>query len=95
MVVRGSPVSHEAITVSNTSIGLTTIPVFATGALIDVEGQDVRYLLTKTAVTATTGHSALAGDVIELHMPAELEGFTVIRSSGVDATLRVTYMKGA
>lgn len=97
--------SHESVTVTNASIGLTATKYFvqsagtnargkvANEALISVEGDQVRYTVDGTVPTIAIGHRANVDDVIRLVGYDAIRLFRAIRIT-TDATLKVTYFGG-
>lgn len=86
-------VRFESVTVSSTAIGMTV--TVGTGfipqaALITVEAAAIRFRTDGNNPTASVGHEAEDGDVIELIDKAQVVNFRAIRRDGADATLRVT-----
>ena len=92
MAVRGI-VRYESVTVSSTAIGIDAtgssgnVPRAAT---ITVEDATIRFRADGSDPTATEGHEAGPGTLIELISRDEVERFRGIRRDGVDATIRVT-----
>ena len=90
--------AHETIAVSNVAKGLTVATFSpasgpgAQGAIIAVEGNDVRFWTDGTDPTATVGVLAVVGATITLNGQNDLRGFRVIRKT-LDATLSVIYLR--
>jgi len=87
------PLNHEAVTVSSTAIGITATVsdgILPAAALITVENAAIRYTVDGTTPTATAGHTALPGAVLELVDRGEVTNFLAIRRDGSDATIMVT-----
>ena len=90
--------AHETIAVSNSAKSLTVATFSpasgpgAQGALIAVEGNDVRFWTDGTDPTATVGVLAVVGATITLNGQNDLRGFRVIRKT-LDATLSVIYQR--
>lgn len=89
---------YEAITVSNTAIGLTSTKVdpvltasrHAANVLITTETNSVRYRYDGNDPTASEGHLLAAGSVITIRNQKAMDDIRFIRVTS-DATLRVTY----
>ena len=92
--------THESITVSSSSVGLTEatyspgtqVPP-TRGAIITVEDQNIRFRIDGTAPTSSVGHLAKNDDTITLGSIDDVTNFRAIRQSGVDATIRVSYKR--
>ena len=88
-------IGYEARTVSSTAIPLTTNINFVTNAdfaVLTVETNPINFTLDATTLpTSSVGHNALAGAMIELDNPWEIDHFRMIRSGGADATVKVSY----
>lgn len=70
-------------------------PKSATGAVIQVQAQPIRFTLDGTnPVATTTGFLAAAGDQIYLNSQQELQSFKAIRDGGTDASCEVHYQFG-
>jgi hypothetical protein len=88
--------NYEKLTVSNTAIGLTS-SAYTSGdktaqiAFITIETNDVRYTYDGTTPTTSIGHYALAGSAITLFGTHDIQNFRVIRATGSDAAISVTY----
>lgn len=92
MPVQGD-VRTEAVTVSNTSIGMTVTAgngFLPQTAEIVVEDAAIRYFADGTTPTSTTGVEVEDGGRIVLLNQGEVAQFRAIRRDGSDATLRVT-----
>lgn|GEM_PF-6485220 len=85
----------ETLTVDNTVGGkaLASIPADATGAMITLDGGDIRALWTGGAPTATDGHLVMFGDTIMLMTRADLLAFRAIRTTATNGTLTITYYR--
>lgn len=92
------PLGHESIAVSTSAVGITTITpqdgVLPQTALITVEGSFIRFCVDGTTATATVGHVAGDGDIIELINRTEVANFSAISRDGGAATLKVTVGTG-
>ena len=90
--------AHETIVVSNVAVGLTVATFSpssgpgAQGALIAVEGGEVRFWTDGVNPTATVGVPAAVGTTITLNGQNDLRGFRAIRKT-VDVTLSVIYLR--
>lgn len=87
------PTNHESVTVSSTAVGITATVsdgVLPAAALISVEDASIRFCVDGTTATASVGHRADPGDLIELIDRSEVTNFSAIRKDGTDATLKVT-----
>ena len=87
------PTNHESVTVSTTAIGITATAsdgVLPATAVITVEDASIRYTVDGTTPTASIGHRADPGDVIELSDRGEVGQFRAIRKDSSDATIKVT-----
>ena len=86
--------ARETITVSGAAGGLTAATYGeADRAFITVETAELRYTVDGTTATTSVGHLANLGDIIELESMAELSEFSAIRTTGVSASLQVSYAK--
>ena len=84
--------AYEAVTVATTSIGFTAATYGdRTHALVTVETAAIRFRLDGTAPTATEGHIAEPGDIIELSERHEIVNFRGIRRDGTSATIRASF----
>ena len=84
---------HEAVTVAGTSIGMTVTAaqgVKPGAAVISVETAAIRFTVDGTTPTATVGHLAEPGDVIELVEEGQVRLFRAIRQGGTSATIMCT-----
>lgn len=90
IVIQGS----QVLTVDNTVGGkaLPTIPADATGALVTVEGGDVRCYWDGTAPTASLGHLTVWSQRIELPTRDAVLAFRAIRTGATDGVITVTYL---
>ncbi len=100
-----TPYAHEKITVDATSGGVTftAATLLSTGSLaahdqgsarhvlITIETAPMRWTIDGTAPTATTGHLANAGSVIELANIAAMKAFRAFRTTSTSAEIHVTY----
>ena len=85
--------SATGLTASLYAPGTTVTPAPpATFALITVEADQIRWFADGTTPTATFGHLANVGDVIELHGTNAVVNFRAIRVSAT-ATLQVSYAR--
>lgn len=82
--------SQYGLAVAGTAVNLT-VPNAAMVAEIYVRTAPVVFTRSGTAATATAGFQANAGDIVMLNSRAELDRFSVIRASGVSATVDVEY----
>jgi hypothetical protein len=87
-----TPSAHETVAVSSTAKSLTAAKygTKAIKALIQVQGNPIRYWLDGTEPTSSVGFYCYADDSIELESLEEIQGFRAIRV-GSDATLAVQY----
>jgi len=84
-------VSGLSITGTATALSATDgdgVP--ANGAILSVETAPIRYWTDGTTPTATTGHLAEVGDVVELHSRGEVRNFSAIRTGGTSGTIMGT-----
>ena len=84
---------HEAVTVAGTAIGMTVTAaqgVRPDAAIITVESAAIRFTVDGTTPTATVGHLAEPGDVIELVDGQQVRLFSAIRQGGTSATIMCT-----
>ena len=84
---------HEAVTVAGTSIGMTVTAaqgVKPEAAIITVETAQIRFTVDGTTPTASVGHAADPGDVIELAGWDQVSNFRAIRTGGTSATIMCT-----
>ncbi len=80
----------ESLTIGTSVVQITEDLRNYEYAFITIETATIRFWIDGTIPTATTGHVADAGDLIELFGITELERFRAIRRDGTSATLRVT-----
>lgn len=92
-VMRSKPADYEAITVSDTAIGLTAAKYNhkTVKAYITCEDADLRYRIDGTDPTSSEGHALASGDALTLISLVEIQQFKAIRSGGSNAAIRVTY----
>ncbi len=84
--------STERLTVSNAVKPLTPDQYAGRNyAFITVEIAALRYNVTGGNPTATAGHIANVGDVIELENEDEVKRFRAFRRDASDATIEVSY----
>jgi hypothetical protein len=87
--------ANETITVGSSATPLTNAVYAARPgaslALLTVEGASVRWWASGSTPTASEGHLAQPGCVIELSDPNELRRFRAIRAASSDAVLQVSY----
>lgn len=87
------PINHESITVGGSAVGITTTVadgMLPAAAVITVETASIRYCVDGTTASASVGHRADPGDVIELTDRGEVTNFSAFRKDGTDATIKVT-----
>lgn len=98
MMALDGPLSHQSVSVAGTAVGITTITpadgILPTAAIITVENAFIRFCIDGTTATASVGHSAGDGDVIELTNRTEIADFSAISRDGGTATLKVTLGSG-
>lgn len=85
------PEGYAQVTVSSTALALPSIPDKASYAIVNITTQPVRYRDDGTAPTASVGMPLAAGDELVLVSPKQIQDFRVIRSTGSDAELNVSY----
>ena len=95
---------YEAITVSNTAIGLTATKVRPSAAantpahggafevFISVETNAIRYRIDGTDPTASEGHPLAAGDKLTVTGHNNIRRLKMIRQSA-DAAVKVTFFR--
>ena len=83
------PKGYQAVTVSNTAIGLT-VPGGASRAVIKVISNPLRFRDDGTDPTSSVGYSKVANDEFTLSGDS-MKAAKFIRSGGSDATLEVLY----
>ena len=88
--------TFETLTVANSSKELTAAfykqgRIKFNKAFISVETAPLRFRIDGVDPTTTLGHLASAGDDIELQSADEIKKYRAIRTTGVSATLMVTY----
>ena len=86
-----NPLSFEAITVTDTATGLTTIPATANKAIVTVETASLRYRDDGTNPTSTVGHFMRPGAVIFLTGRNAISNFNVIRTGATSSKINVDY----
>ena len=84
--------SFEAITVSNTAVGLTKAN-YETGvtAELTVENGPIRFRTDGTAATASVGHLLSDGDVLYIDNPSEMAALSMFRDGGTSGNISVSY----
>ncbi len=86
--------NYETITVAGTAIGITASTMIANSenyAVLTVEDATIRFTTDgSTTPSATVGHLAEAGDVIELDTASELNAFRAFRTTGTSASVPVS-----
>lgn len=70
---------------------LRDIPPGAMSATIQVQGGPIRYTFDGTPPTAVLGHRADVGTILQVAMPATLQGFQWIRETATVTGLAITY----
>ena len=88
-----TPIGKQTgLTVAGTAVSLT-VPTGAKprAATVQVFEASVRFWLDGSVPTATTGHRADIGDLIQLESSAEVVNFKVIRETSTSASVEVTY----
>ncbi len=87
-------IADERLTVDDTTGGVpfTTATVAnATYVFGTVETAQIRWLADGTAPTATTGHVADVGGIIELWGAGMIEKFRAIRTGGVSGAIQAQF----
>lgn len=95
-------VDYESLSSTDTAVGLNSDKVAdliaeypIVGAIITVEGNSIRYRLDGTDPTASEGHLADVGDVIELYSRGNLQNFKFISTdAATTAVIKVSYLGG-
>lgn len=82
---------YAQITSLATAVGLGTIPLGTTTALIRVETQNTRWRLDGTNPTATVGYPLLVGEELRL-TTSQLAAFRIIESTA-GAVVNVCFFK--
>ena len=85
--------SAEALTVSNSSVGFTTVPASATRAIVVVKSQPLRFWVDGSTPTTVAGMYANDDYIIYLYK-SEITKFRAIREGGTDAVANVTFYEG-
>lgn len=83
--------NFSSIVVSTLVVNLGISRLSNNRATITVETNPIRFTLDGSAPTASLGHLASAGDIIELQSAEEVREFQAIRQGAADATLMVTF----
>jgi hypothetical protein len=84
-------VAYSSISVTGTATAMTTSTAYKT-ATCSLETAQIRWTMDGvTTPTASVGHIADPGDVIQLVGNANLRQFLAIRTSGTSATLNCTF----
>lgn len=96
LIVPTEGVSYEEITVTNAVIGftaafLTTAPQ-PKGAVLTLETAAIRWRVDGGNPTGAVGHLMAVGDSIVLHGANNMSYFRAFRGTGVNGSLRVTYL---
>ena len=89
--INDEPVGFEQLAVSNTAIGLASIPILANKAVITVEDKTLRYRDDGTDPTATVGLRVFSGNTIILNSRNSLLKFRAIRAGTADSEINVSY----
>ncbi len=87
------PLTHESVSVTDTATGITTTALnnmLPAAALITVETAAIRFCVDGTTASATVGHAAEPGALIELHDRGEVTKFSARRRDATSATIKVT-----
>ena len=91
------PFTDEAITVADTSIGLTSSKLTSDPkpkmAIVTVETARIRYRLEGSAPTTTVGHRVGANTSFVLEGFSQMNNFRAIRTTSTSAKLFVTYLR--
>jgi len=91
--------AYEAVTVSNVAVGFTAATIVPSGAAparcaaITAENASCRFRIDGANPTAADGHLLNSGDSLVLWETNNLQRFRAIRTAGVDAMLRITYLR--
>lgn len=96
MIIVGKEViygSVEAITVSTSAIGISSLPTTVPVVLVtvDVEGSNIRYRADGSDPTASIGTPAYNGERLVFDELVEINNLKLIRKGSTDATCTVTY----
>lgn len=96
MIIAGKEVSYgsvEAITVSTSAIGISSLPTTVPVVLVtvDVEGSNIRYRADGTNPTASIGTPAYNGERLVFDEVIDATKLKLIRKGSTDATCTVTY----
>jgi hypothetical protein len=96
MIIAGKEVTYgsvEAITVSTSAIGISSLPTTIPIALVtvDVEAANIRYRADGSDPTASIGTPAYNGERLVFDELAEINKLKLIRKGSTDATCTVTY----
>ncbi len=90
-------VGFETLIVTTSSLGLASIPLNATGAIIQVESDAltaaIRYREDGIAPTSSVGKFKNNGDEVELITNQSLQQFRVIQGTSGSTTLNISYYK--
>lgn len=87
-----TPKGYEQKTVSTAAVALSSVPAAATGALIVVSSNGVRFRDDGTNPTAAVGVPIAAGQ--SFSYDGDPSALVFIRSGGADAVLDVAYYEG-
>ena len=90
-------IRFEQIAVSSAAVSMTLTPsagVTPVAAIIEVEDAAIRFTTDGTTPTATVGHNAEVGDIIELPTRGQVHNFSAIRRGGSNAQLNITQAVG-
>ena len=85
--------NYETITVADTAIGITASTMIANSenyGVLTVETATIRFTTDGTTPTATVGHLASPGDVIELDTASEVNALRMFRTTGTSASVRAS-----
>ena len=87
-----NPVGYEQKVISNSSVGLTSIPPDANKVMIIVEETSIRWREDGTDPTSSVGTKAFAGTKIHLEGRGRISAFRAIRTSTTkDSKLSASY----
>ena len=86
--------ADEALTVSNSSVGITVgTALNSDRAFITCETASVRFRLDSSAASASVGHILAPGDVLILDSRSQIAAFRAFRKDATDATLSISLGK--
>lgn len=88
---RVKPLGYEQLTVSDSAVGLASIPAGASRAIVMVEAEPLRYREDGNDPTSSVGVLCVAATRFELESRQAILNFLAIRSGATDSVISVNY----